>query len=195
MKRGVLQSILQFCLTKCFPSFCYIPSLFSSFFLEHYGAISPGLLKKVFMQVHVLFWVFTFSYFHEGCPVPFSLINCFATIFSKKPVPYIPSSSIMCHHLFTARWFGDKSVTEKCLMKPQDTCITSPYLQVFSAGWFLEFLLNPLKLNNLKKFKALRDGKGGRNEMEILLASIISKYRYCYRNHISGKALKLLFQH
>lgn len=70
MKKGVLQFILQFCLTKRFPSFCYIPSLFSSFILEHYGSISPYLLKKVFMQVHLLFWVFTFSYLPEGCPVP-----------------------------------------------------------------------------------------------------------------------------
>lgn len=124
-----------------------------------------------------------------------SLINCFAIVFSKKLVPYVPSSSIMCHHLFAARWFGDKSVTEKCLMKPQDTCTISTYLQVFSAGRFLEFLLSPLKLNNMKTFKALRGGKGGRNVMEILLASMTSKCRYCYRNHISGKALKLLFQH
>lgn len=97
-----------------------------------------------------------------------SLINCFAIVFSKEWVLYVPSSAVTCYHLYPVRGFGDKSVTEKCLMKSQDTCITSPYPQVFFAGWYLNSFWKPLKLNNMKNFRALGGGQGGRNGMPNL---------------------------
>lgn len=66
----------------------------------------------------------------------------------------------MCYNLFTARWFGDKTITGKCLIKSQGICITSPYLQ----GVFHWMILELSTLWNWTTWKILRY-RGVRNEM------------------------------
>lgn len=110
---------------------------------------------------------------------------------------YVPSSDITCYNLLTARWLGDKTVTEKCLIKSQHICMTSPYLQGIST----EFCT----LWNWMTWKILRQREGEEWDtwgdpwfmsvmwqqhpgdpirIGVLLSSMICKCRQCYINCI-----------
>lgn len=124
-----------------YSSVCFLLSVTYVADFLHFSRNTMETFHQVCWKKSLFKWMFFYGFLLSITSLKFvlyppSLINWFAIVFSTW-VPYVPSSAIMCHHLFTARWSGDKSVTEKHLMKPQDSCITSPYMQVFSAGSYL----------------------------------------------------------
>lgn len=129
------------------------------------------------------------------------------------------TESLTFHHLpsiITCSLPGTRVWGQECDWEVFDEASGHLYYTSLPADVFcwmiLEFLLKPVKINSMKNFKACEVGKAGGmrclicviyvtaeprdpTRMEILLASMTSKCTYCYRNHVSGKALKLLFQH